>query len=131
MKIVLSNGKELEALGVHGRSLNYQGVMRDSLIFLFDPAVVSVEDAMADFTEDACSVITIVEEDGSMFFHENYTVRIEAGCGYKEMITSGGVSGNDVSQSTYVRMAQTTLSERTLQQQQETIDALIVAVLEG
>ena len=131
MKIVLSNGKEFEALGVHGRPLNYQGVMRDSLIVLFDPEKVSVEEIMKEFTEANCSAITIDENDGNIFVHENYTIRIEVGCGYKEMVTSGGISGNDVSQCSYVRMAQTTLSERTIQKQQEIIDTLVVAVLEG
>lgn len=131
MKITLSNGKVFETLGVHGRSMLYQGVQRDSLIFMFDPEKVTMEDVIQSFTEDNCLAITITDDEGNVFVHENYTIRIEAGIGYKEMVTSGSVSGMDESKSVYVRMAQTTLAERTIQQQQDTIDALVIAVLEG
>ena len=131
MKVILSNGKELEAKGVHGRSIMYQGVQRDSLIFLFDAESESLTDAMTDFTAENCAAITLEGDDGEQFIHEHYTIRTELGYGYKELVLTGGVSGNDDSKVVYVRMAQTTLLERMVESQQEAIDNLIAAALEG
>lgn len=131
MKITLSNGMELEALGVHGRSINYQGTQRDSLIFMFDPDSYSLNDITNAFSEENCSAITLEDGNGNVYVHENYIIRIEAGIGLKEVIKSGGVSNDNTSQSVYVRMAQTTLTERKLMNQQEVIDALVAQALEG
>lgn len=43
MKIKLYNGVELEASGMFGRNYFYQGMNRDSLVFLFDPENVSFD----------------------------------------------------------------------------------------
>lgn len=131
MKITLSNGTEFEALGVHGRSMNYQGTQRDSLVFMFNPDDYSLNDIVNAFNEENCSAITLEDSNGGTYLHENYTIRIEAGIGYKEMVKSGSVSSNDTTQAVYVRMAQTTLTERKLMSQQDVLDALVVQALEG
>lgn len=131
MKVTLASGKSFEVEGVHGRSINYQGVVRDSLIFIFDPKTTTIEEVLSEFNAEACSTVVLKSEDGSSHIHEDYTIRIEVGCGYKDMILSGGTVGKNLDQSIYVRMAQTTLAERSIQQQQEIIDSLIVALLEG
>ena len=131
MKVILSNGRGIEALGVHGRNISYQGVQRDSLIFLFEIENESLADAMTDFTDENCAVVTLESDDGERFIHEHYTIRTELGYGYKDLVLTGGVSGNDDTKVVYVRMAQTTLMERTVESQQEAIDNLIVAALEG
>ena len=130
MKVILSNGRELEALGVHGRNISYQGVQRDSLIFLFDIENESLADAMTDFTAENCSKIMLTNEDEEQFIHEHYTIRTELGYGFKDLVLTGGVSGNDDTKVVYVRMAQTTLMERTVESQQEAIDSLIILALE-
>lgn len=129
MEIKLSNGAQLNALGVHGRKVNYQGVQRDCLIILIDPQTVTVEQVCAAFTEENCRSIEIADSDGT-YIHEHYTIRVEVGQGYKDMALTGGVSGNDMTQVVYVRMAQSTLAEREIQQQREVIDQLIVSALE-
>lgn len=131
MKVILSNGREIEALGVHGRNISYQGVQRDSLIFLFEIENESLTDAMTDFTAENCSKIMLTNEDEEQFIHEHYTIRTELGYGYKDLVLTGGVSGNDNTKVVYVRMAQTTLMERTVESQQEAIDSLIISALEG
>ena len=131
MKVTLSNGKEIEALGVHGRNISYQGVQRDSLLFLFEIDNESLTDAMTDFTAENCKVVTLESDDGEQFIHEHYTIRTELGYGFKDLVLTGGVSGKDDTKVVYVRMAQTTLLERTVENQQEAIDNLIVAALEG
>lgn len=131
MKVTLSNGKEIEALGVHGRNISYQGVQRDSLLFLFEIDNESLTDAMTDFTAENCKVVTLESDDGEQFIHEHYTIRTDLGYGFKDFVLTGGISGKDDTKVVYVRMAQTTLLERTVENQQEAIDNLIVAALEG
>lgn len=131
MKVTLTDGKVFQILGAHGRTINYQGVQRDVLTFMFDPEKVSLDDVLEAFTETACSSLAITDDEGNTFFHEYYTIRVEAGIGYKDMVVSGGTSTAETAQTVFVKMAQTTLTERTIQQQQDTIDALVVAVLEG
>ena len=131
MKVILSNGREIEALGVHGRSISYQGVQRDSLIFLFEVENESLSDALEDFTAENCGSITLKNDDEEQFIHEHYTIRTEVGYGFKDLVLTGGISGKDDTKVVYVRMAQTTLLERTVESQQEAIDNLIVAALEG
>lgn len=131
MKLTFANGSELDVLGVHGRTVIYEGIQRDSLIFLMDPNAVSLEDAMGAFTESACKTMQLTDDKGNMFVHEHYTIRVEVGQGYKDYALTGGVSGQDMEQMTYVRMARSTLAERQLQAQQEAIDALVLSALEG
>jgi len=129
MKVKISNGSEFEALGVHGRNVYYQGVSRDCLIFLFDPDTVTLESVRSAFTADNCLSIEVTDGSGT-YIHENYTLRLELGEGYISHILDGSV-GQDTAQCIYVRMAQTTLAERKLLQQQAAIEALVVAALEG
>jgi hypothetical protein len=129
MTITLANGTTLEGKGVHGRTLSYQGVQRDSLIFLFDPDQLSIAQAADVFTEENCRQITLTNESGT-YLHEHYTVRMEIGQGYQDMALTGSVSGNNLDQVTYVRMAQSTATERLLQEQQRAIDYLLVAALQ-
>ena len=79
MKVTLKDGKEFTALGVHGRSMQYQGVQRDSLIFIFDPATVTLEEIMEAFTEISCSSIALTDNDDTVFFHENPSFRKRVG----------------------------------------------------
>ncbi len=129
MQIKFSDGVELEALGVHGRNIYYQGVSRDCLIFLFDPETVSPEKIRARFTSENSTAITVIDENGT-YIHENYTIRIETGEGYVSHILDEAI-GQDLRQCVFVKMAQSTLAERKILEQQAAIDALVVAALEG
>ncbi len=129
MKVKLADGKEFETLGVHGRNVYYQGVGRDSLIFLFDPDTVTLDAVREAFTSENCTSLTVMDDAGT-YIHENYTVRIELGEGYNSHVLEGNV-GQNTQQCVYVKMAQTTLAERQLMEQQEAIDALVIAALEG
>jgi len=128
MKVQLYNGVELEASGVFGRSCFYQGVSRDSLVFLFSPESVSLEAVRAAFTPANCREILLSDEQ-EMFVHEHYTIRLAMGIGYKEQVLTGSVK-QDLTQSIFVIMAQSTLAERQLLNQQAALDALIIATLE-
>jgi len=128
VKIKLTDGTELEALGVHGRNVYYQGVGRDCLIFLFEPTV-GLDSVRSAFTAGNCQSIEVSDDKGA-YIHENYTLRIELGEGFISHVLEGSV-GQDTRQCVYVKIAQTTLAERQLQEQQAAIDALVVAALEG
>jgi len=129
VKIQLANGAQLDALGVHGQHTFYQGVTRDCLIFLFDPAAVSLDAVCTAFVPENCATIQLSDDSGT-FLHENYTIRVEAGIGLQEHILTGSVK-DDTRQCVFVKMAQASLAERQLLEQQAILDALIVANLEG
>jgi len=126
--ITLTDGVEREVVGVHGQSTFYQGVSRDSLLFLFAPET-DLNELLRVFTPENCRQICIKDGKDS-YIHENYTIRIEVGTGYQEQVLNGNV-GQDMTQCAFVRMAQSTLAERQLLEQRETLDALVVAALEG
>lgn len=133
MTILLTNGCTLDCEGVHGSPVNYQGVTRDCLTFLFSPNT-SLDDLLKLFTPENCAMITVKDDFGT-FIHENYTIRTGVGKGYKELAMrgvsgAGGTVKEEEKQVCWVSMTQSTLAERTLQNQQDTLDALIISALE-
>lgn len=134
MEITLSNGKKFKALGAIGRPMQYQGVYRDTITFTFSLDDENLSDIVDSFTSEACNRIQINDND-NVFIHEHYSIRISAGVGHKSVVTETPIGGtNDIDPTPhviYVRMAQTTLTERLIQGQQETIDSLLISSLEG
>ena len=129
MKIILLDGTELESLGVHGRTITYQGINRDSLIFIFDPNVVDINTVKEKFTPENCESIILVE-DHDEFIHENYCIRTELGQTDRSLLLNE-ISRNDGVQSSevvYVKMAQMSYTEMQVKKQQE---AIIINSLEG
>ena len=134
MTVTFQDGTSLPLLGVHGRPVNYEGVQRDSLLFLMDPERVPIQAAMEAFTPENCQAVTLAAEDGAhpeAFVHENYTIRVEVGQGSRDYALSGSVSEPEQVPAVYVRMARSTLAERTMLSQQEVLDCLLAAALEG
>jgi len=127
--VKLADNTELEALGVHGRNVYYQGVGRDCLIFLFAPETVNLDAVRSKFTPENCACIEVSDGSGT-YVYENYTIRVELGEGYVSHVLEGNV-GQDTKQCVYVKMAQSTPAERKILEQQAAIDALVVAALEG
>lgn len=134
MTLTFKDGTTLPLLGVHGRTMNYEGVLRDSLLFLMDPEKVSLETALETFTPERCAAIHLMDETDrrqEVFVHEHYTIRVEVGQGCKDFALSGSVTELEHVPAVYVRMARSTQAERQMQAQQEALDALLVSVLEG
>lgn len=135
MIIRLINGTELDAYAVHGSTTMFQGVQRDSMTFLFDPEKVSLQTVAEQFTDGNTKAIQITDDEGNQYVHENYTIRSGMGVSMEDQIANGGfanaISGliqkNDP--RVWVTMLQSTLAERTIQNQQEIIDALLVQSL--
>lgn len=133
MILALANGNQMDCEGIHGSPVNYQGVTRDCLTFLFSPNT-SLDDLLKLFTPENCTIVTVKDDSGE-FIHENYTIRTSVGKGYKDLAVrgmsgAGGTVKEEEKQVCWVSMAQSTLAERTLQNQQDTLDALIISALE-
>ena len=143
MKYVeLVDGTRYELLECYGSKANHNGVQRDSLTFIMDSSV-STEELLNKFTPENCVNMTldVVYEEldpetgkpktNSTIF-ENYTIRLTTGTGYYQYAIPDDEHSTETNDRkvSYVKMAQSTLSERTILQQQAEIDDLIIAVLE-
>ena len=155
MQIEFNNGKIFECLGVHSNQSTYQGVVRDCYTFLFDTAKVSLAEIEQQFTAENCRrLVLLIEKEVSEtitdeetaetsvvtktiteeFVHEHYTMRVGYGYGLQELAVSGGVGyGGNITEPpepvNWVKMLQTTLAERSIESQQEVLDALVVEAL--
>lgn len=127
MNLTFRNGQRMDCLGVHGSSVTYQGVTRDCLTFLF-PAETELAALLELFTPENCAAVTL-EDGGSAAVHEHYTIRTSAGTGFRDAAIGSGI--RDGAQACWVSMAQSTMAERMLLSQQEAIDCLLTASLEG
>lgn len=110
MLIRFKSNIELECLGVHGSSISYQGVTRDCLTFLF-PADTDLSSLLDIFTPENCEQILLINDD-SQDLHENYTIRTNAGVGFKDNVLR--YNDGDATEVCWVSMAQSTLTERQL-----------------
>lgn len=128
MIIKLNNGDVFDCLGVHGGKVTYQGVDRDSLIFLFD-GNTNLEELSSSFSSENMKSIVLFDSDGGENLHENYTIRVNCGKGRKDSILGYGIE--DETMIVWVTMAQSTVSERLVLEQQQILDMLIVSSLEG
>lgn len=109
MKIILSNGSEFEAIGVHGTTTMYQGSSRDSLTFLFNPESVSIDTIIKEFTADNCTTIKIQDSD-TISVHDGYSIRTQAGVGLKE-VALGRVATEESDTVVYCKMVKITYAE--------------------
>lgn len=91
-KMKFVDGTEVSIIGCFGTREYFHNVLRDTLEFRIDPAIMTLDEADSLFSAENCSVIVIIEEaevevvgeDGmsttevqkNEFLHENYTVRI-------------------------------------------------------
>ena len=74
MKIILSNGTELDPMIVTGAFEYVHGINRDALTFVFNDSH-DMEDLDRTFTDAACESINIIGDDGSEAIHTGYTIR--------------------------------------------------------
>lgn len=77
MKIILTNGQELNPLMVTGGSRYVNGANRDCLNFVF-PENASMDELDSIFTEANCETIKLVGDDGvSEAVYTDYAIRVE------------------------------------------------------
>ena len=91
-KMRFVNGAEVPIIGCFGAREYFRYVLRDTLEFRLDPAMMTLDEADSLFSAENCETIVLIEEnevevvgdDGETktelqvdeFTHENYTVRI-------------------------------------------------------
>lgn len=133
--ITFVDGSVFHCIGIHGRQITYGGILRDSLIFIFDKEDVLLEDLVDIFTESNCKQLHLTVEDNpesqEVFLHEDYTIRVGLGETSIENLLNQGSNVSPTQIVRYVQMAQTTYTERQIQQQQEVLDALLLSTLSG
>ena len=123
MIIKLTNGIELNALGVMGEKQNIQGFRRDVLSFML-PASVSLDEMDSIFTEENCKSITLINGE-TEHIHNNYTIRVEL---KREpvLVTPATESEDAVYENRVtVSMAQTTYQENQIAAIKASMDALL------
>ena len=113
MKIILSNGTELEPIAVTGSRRNIQGASRDCLSFVF-PETAVLETLDAAFTEAACESITLVESEDTSYIHKGYTIRTELKKESIEVSTGDSETDTVYENRITVTMAQRTYTESKL-----------------
>lgn len=120
-------GKTLDAIGVRGERVYYQGADRDCLTFLFDAAQKTLDEVDKEFTAEACESITIVEdprpeegqEQGKEYIHKGYVLR--KGLEKAE---------EDGQQKIFVRMAQRTQMEQEVAELSKQVNETMLAMCE-
>jgi len=130
MKIVLTNGTELNPILVTGAKRDVQGAMRDTLSFVF-PASQSMEDLDALFSATNCEKITIVEDEETSHIHNGYTVRAELK--KATVVTSPATveTAAVTEERITVSMSQRTYVESQMASLIDTVDVLVLESLMG
>ena len=138
--IRFENGKELPILGVHSQGIQYGGIQREHLIFLFVSDVVSLTEIEKEFTSSNCQKITIIQDEEE-FVHPGYTILLGFGYANRNKVINAPAIGpaaagddsvveaQEPEMVNFVKMVQTTLAERSIENQQEVLDALVVEAL--
>lgn len=117
MKIVFTNGIELNPIIVTGMQKFTLGEYRDNLTFVFSEEY-SMDELDSAFTDIACETINIIGDDGSEAIHEGYAIRVELV--KKQVETEEGVTENRI----FVTMGQRTYAETQMSEMQNAMMAL-------
>ena len=129
MKIILSNGLELNPIAVTGEKRHLHGINRDALRFVFS-ADTSLDELDGVFTATNCEDITIIEDD-AQYIHHGYTVRAEL---KREpvVVTPANEEAEEVIENrVFVVMGQRTYAESQLASLIDTVDVLVMESLLG
>lgn len=127
MKITLTNGMELEALGVRGETVYYQGANRDCLRISFDPEQHTLTEIDGLFSPENCRALTLTDDSGS-YVHQGYILRRSLEKSRGEPQTG---SSELPPERIVVQMAQITYLEQQAADLTDAVDTLILSGLEG
>lgn len=152
MKIILTNGTELNPINAIGGKRNVQGATRDTISFIF-PAETSLDELDTLFVPENCEKITIVEqntvveqetivdEEGNEsiveketvveneYIHTGYTVRAELKREPVEVAPATESEEAVFENRVTVAMSQRTYTESQLSSLTETVDVLVMESL--
>lgn len=128
MKIILTNGTELEPILVTGAKKNIQGANRDTLTFIFSANENMVE-LDRHFSAENCENIIIVENNGDEYIHCGYTIRAELSKKSVEVVAATESVEAVYEDRITVSMAQRTYIESQLNSLTDTVDILVMESL--
>ena len=154
MIIKLKNGDCFKCLEVRAITMTYQGVIRDGLIILFRPEDISLNELEQKFTTENCQRMVVMNESevnettiaaendmetnivktvAEEYVSEDFTIRVGFGFGYKRYVFDDMPYSVNTTEPpepvNWIKLLQTSLTERSIQNQQEVLDALVVEAL--
>lgn len=131
--ITFSNGTTLPVAAVWSRPGNYSGAYRDALELQFDPAAISFDALrqLADDTTATAHLTVTIPGDNYRAVYDNFIVRGDLALRPIEIAPATGTEPAVTEERLCVTLAQLTYQELQLQQLQATVDALVIAGLEG
>lgn len=131
MTVKLANGTEVEAIGVTGGGVRWQGADRDALTFVLDPEKYGLEEVDALFTSENCASITLVDDAGE-YVHKGYTLRKHLSLENREVppaLDAEGPQEPKTVREIRVQMAQVSYLEQAVGDLAEVTDALLIDAL--
>ena len=128
MKIILTNGTELNPIMVTGASKFVQGANRDTLTFVFNDSI-SMDELDKIFTSSNCESINIIGDDESEAIYSGYTIRAELNKKQVQNNTEKPEAEAVYENRITVSMAQITYTEAQLANLTETVDVLVMESL--
>ena len=128
MKVILSNGKELNPILVTGAHSYVQGANRDTLSFIF-PADTSLDELDGLFTAANCETIKLKETDTHEYIYNGYTIRTELKRAPVEITPATETEAAVYENRVTVSMAQRTYVESQLASLVDTVDVLVMESL--
>lgn len=130
MKVLLSNGTELDAIVVNGSSRHFQGASRDSLEFQFAKTIPQTFDELDTLFSNSLntSKITLVSDTAS-YIHDNYSLKVQMALIPVVIAVATDTTPEVVEERYSVVMARKTYSELQMESLQETVDILVLESL--
>ena len=128
MKIILTNGTELNPIMITGDLRHVQGSNRDTLNFIF-PATEDIAELDAVFTAENCESIMITDENGEVYVYKAYTIRSELSKKSVEINPATDEAEAIYEDRITVAMSQRTYAESQLASLIDTVDVLVMESL--
>lgn len=113
MKIILTDGTELNPILITGNQAFIQGAKRDILTFVF-PATEGMEALDTAFSDTACETITIIDDEGVENIYKSYAIRVKMEKAPVEVAPATAESEAVTEERISISMAQRTYMENKL-----------------
>lgn len=130
MKIILTNGQELQCIQVQGEHRYINGANRDCLKFIF-PENASMDELDSIFTEANCETIKLVGDDGvSNAVYTDYAIRVELKQSFETVEPENSNNEEQTVKRIAVSMAQRSYVEKKLAQVADEVTNTQLALVE-
>ena len=129
MKTILTNGAELAPIIVMGERRYAHGASRDALTFVF-PASEEITALDALFVAENCESVTIETNEGEIYVHKDYAVRVELVKKPVQIVEPTEETEAVYEDRIFVTMAQRTEQEKLTAEMSEAIELILSGVTE-